>query len=471
MTKGWDAIVIGAGPAGMAAATTLAEGGARTLVLDEQSEPGGQIYRAIERNRSNAHLMRILGADYLKGADLTRRLRASGAELALRTLVWRIDEDLGVWVRTDGIVDKHAASAVIVATGAMERPVPVPGWTLPGVMTIGAMQILLKSAGMVPSERLVLAGSGPLLYLYARQCLEAGVRDLILLDTASTRRIWTAIPLLPRALSGEGWRYLAKGLKLLAALHVAKLSIYRDVNHVTIEGSTRAQAVRFTCRGRFHHIPCDMVGLHEGVIPHQQMTRSLDIIHDFDDQQFSFRPRRDAWGRSTRPAIYIAGDAGGIIGAEASVHDGTIAALAVLHDLGLLAREVRDFHFAAADKARGTHLTARPLIDFLYQPRREVLDPPDSTVVCRCEVVSVGALRDVAEKGVLGPNQAKTFLRCGMGPCQGRLCGPTATAVLSRVTGRPPAEVGYYRVRSPLKPITIGELASAAGRLDTDLQV
>jgi NADPH-dependent 2,4-dienoyl-CoA reductase/sulfur reductase-like enzyme len=468
MNTHWDAIVIGTGPAGMAAAATLAEGGARTLVLDEQPDPGGQIYRAIERNRANSQLGQILGADYLKGAELIDRLRASGAHLGLKTLVWRIDEDLGVWTRTDGAVGRHHASALIVATGAMERPVPVPGWTLPGVMAIGAMQILLKSAGMIPSDRLVLAGSGPLFYLYARQCLDAGVRDLTLLDTAPRHHMWAALPLLPRALSGEGWRYLTKGLQIVAALRRAKLSIYRGARHIAIEGGERAQAVRFTHRERALQVPCDMVGLHEGVIPHQQMTRSLNVAHDFDDTQVCFRPRRDVWGRTTRPAIFIAGDAGGIIGAEASVHDGTIAALAVLHDLGLLSREIRDTRFAAVNRARGAHLRVRPFLDVLYRPRREVLEPPDPTVICRCEGVSAGDVRDAASRGVVGPNQAKAFLRCGMGPCQGRLCGPTMTSVMARATGRSPQDAGYYRIRSPLKPITIGELASAADLSEKD---
>ncbi|CAH1653048.1 FAD/NAD(P)-dependent oxidoreductase [Chelatococcus asaccharovorans] len=468
MSGRWDAVVIGAGPAGMAAAATLAEGGARTLLVDEQAELGGQIYRAIERNRADPALARILGPDYLKGGALADRLRASPAQLALSTLVWRIDDDLTVWTRTAGTVAAVRASAIIVATGAMERPAPTAGWTLPGVMTIGALQILLKSARLTPSGRLVLAGSGPLFYLFARQCVAAGVKDLTLLDTAPTRQMWSALPLLPGALGGEGWRYLAKGVKLLAALRLARVPIYRDVRDIAIEGDGRAEAVRFSAGGRAHRLPCDTVGLHEGVIPHQQMTRSLDVAHDFDEAQRCFRPRHDASGRLSKPGIFVAGDAGGIIGAEASAQDGAIAALSALHDLGRLTDEARDRRIAEAGRVRRAHLTARPFLDRLYQPRAAVLDPPDAVTVCRCEVVTAGALRDVANKGAPGPNQAKAFLRCGMGPCQGRLCGPTVTAVFARETGLDPAETGYYHIRSPLKPITVGELAAAAGAVERE---
>lgn len=458
----WDAIVVGTGPAGMTAAATLAENGARTLVVDEQPEVGGQIYRAIERNRADPAMQRILGADYLRGAAVVDRLRASGAHLSLRTLVWRIDDDLGVWTRKDGVVGLHSAPAVVVATGAMERPVPVAGWTLPGVMTIGALQILLKTARMLPAGRLVLAGSGPLFYLFAHQCVAAGVTNLTLLDTARSRRQLSALPLLPRALTGEGWRYLAKGVKLLAALRRARVPIHRNAEILAIEGDARVAAIRFTAGGRVRELPCDTVGLHEGVIPHQQMTRSIGCVHDFDAAQACFRPRRDGWGRASAPGLFVAGDAGGIIGAEASVHDGAIAALAVLHDLGRISAQERDRQVDDRHRALRAHLTARPFIDHLYRPGDTILAPPDETVICRCEMVSAGALRETVARGVLGPAQAKAFLRCGMGPCQGRLCGPTVTETIAAARGVAPADVGYYRVRSPLKPLTIGEYAGAA---------
>jgi heterodisulfide reductase subunit A-like polyferredoxin len=242
--------------------------------------------------------------------------------------------------------------------------------------------------------------------------------------------------------------------------------IHRNVRDIAIEGDTRAEAIRFTAGGRAHRLPCDTVGLHEGVIPQQQMTRALGLDHDFDAGQRCFRPRHDASGRTSKAGVFVAGDAGGIIGAEASAQDGTIAALAALHDLGRLTAEKRDRRISEAERARRAHLTARPFLDRLYQPRAAILDPPDAVTVCRCEMITAAALRDVTRKGVVGPNQAKAFLRCGMGPCQGRLCGPTVTQVIAHATGLDAAETGYYHIRSPLKPITVGELATATGATD-----
>lgn len=466
MGADWDAVVIGTGPAGMTAAATLAEGGARILVVDEQPEIGGQIYRSIERNRHRPELTRILGADYLHGASLADRLRSSGADMRLGTLVWRIDDDRTVWMRNDRGVDCVRARAVVLATGAMERPVPVPGWTLPGVMGVGALQILLKSGGLVPSGRLVLAGSGPLFLLFASQCMAAGVRSLTLLDTSESARVYNALPLLPRALTGEGGRYLLKGAGLLGGLRRAGVRRYRGVHGIEMEGDRRVAAIRFSHAGGLGRIECDTVGLHEGVIPLQQMSRALNCAHDFDAAQQSFRPHCDGLGATDRPGIYVAGDAGGIIGARASAPDGAIAALTILHEIGRITREDRDRQIAAEMRVKRAHLTIRPLLDHLYAPRHEVLVPADDTTICRCETISAGALRDVVGRGVLGPNQAKAFLRCGMGPCQGRLCGPTVSRVIAASTGRTMDETGYFRVRAPLKPISVGELARSSEAME-----
>lgn len=446
----------------MAAAATLAENGARTLVLDEQGAPGGQIYRAIERNEQRPQLTALLGKDYSSGGALAARLRASAATLRFGTSVWRVDEGCSVWARTDGRVERLSTRTLVLATGAMERPVPIQGWSLPGVMAMGALQIMLKSAGLHPEGRLVLAGSGPLVYLFAKQCLAVGMNNLVLLDTAPLTNFLSAAPHLPRALTGHGWRYLLKGMKMLAALRCSDITIHRGVHELVVQGDAHAQSVAFSIGKRRHQIDCDIVGLHEGVIPNQQIIRSIGCIHDWDETQHCFHPRRDAWGRSSKPGIFVVGDGSGVVGAQGSVHDGTIAALAILGDLGRIPSSERDRLFRKEDRSRRAHLSVRPFLDRLYTPRAEIFDPPDPVIICRCESVRAGDVREVARRGCLGPNQAKAFLRSGMGPCQGRLCGPTVTEIIARSTGQTIDETGYYRVRAPIKPLTVGELAEQA---------
>lgn len=245
----------------------------------------------------------------------------------------------------------------------------------------------------------------------------------------------------------------------MATLRGSGVTIHRRVHDIGILGETCAEAVTFAVGKRRHHVACDIVGLHEGIIPHQQITRSLGCIHEWDRTQHCFKPRRDAWGQSSRPGIFVVGDSSGIIGAQASAHDGAIAALAILADLGRISTSERDNRFRSEDRSRRAHLSARSFLDWLYLPREEIFDPPDPVLVCRCECVRAGDLRDAAKRGCLGPNQAKAFRRSGMGPCQGRLCGPTVTDILARSTGQTIPETGYYRIRPPLKPITVGDLA------------
>jgi len=457
----WDAIVIGAGPAGLAAASLLAEHRARVLLVDEQPAPGGQIYRRIEHvTERRPDLLTLLGADYAHGADLARRFRASGAQYLPQSSVWQVTPEREVWLSRPGQSEQHQAKTVLVATGAMERPVPVPGWTLPGVMTAGAVQILLKSAALKADEPLVLAGSGPLLYLLAEQCLAAGARLAAILDTTSARHERAAMALLPSAVLKGGLSYLRKGLKLRAAIRRSGVPWFQRVTRLRIEGTDQVTGVGFESRGRPEHIAARLVALHEGVIPAQQMTRSIGLDHEWDPVVRCFRPTLDAWGNSSIAGILVAGDGAGIGGARAAEHAGAIAGLEILHQLGRIDGATRDRLAAADRRGQAAHLAIRPFLDRLYAPRDGILRPADDVTICRCEEITAGAVRTVAAQGCPGPNQAKSFLRCGMGPCQGRLCGPTVTEVMAEALGLPPEQIGYYRIRPPLKPVTLGELAA-----------
>lgn len=445
-------VVIGAGPAGLAAATLLAEHQANVLLLDEQPAPGGQIYRGIER--ASERLLQTLGDDYRHGATLVERFRASAATYRPGCFVWQVTPRREVWFSEAGHSQTIQADSVILATGAMERPVPLPGWTLPGVMTAGALQIMLKSSGAVPAEPFVIAGSGPLLYLLAQQCLAAGVRPAAVLDTASRANEWRALRHLRQAASTpEGRGYLAKGFRMIASLRR-----YRRVSDIRIEGTDAVTGIAFRSGGKHHRLAASFVALHEGVIPAQQMARSIGCAFAWSDEQRCFVPVLDAWGNSSIDGVLIAGDAGGIGGARAAEHAGRLAALEALRRLGRIDTARRDTLAADDRRAHRAHVAVRRFLDVLYAPRDEILQPADDVTICRCEEIAAGDVREVVKQGCLGPNQAKAFLRAGMGPCQGRLCGPTVTELIAQARGVSPGDVGYYRIRPPLKPITVGEL-------------
>jgi NADPH-dependent 2,4-dienoyl-CoA reductase/sulfur reductase-like enzyme len=225
-------------------------------------------------------------------------------------------------------------------------------------------------------------------------------------------------------------------------------------------GEDRAEAVRFTCRGRTHEIACDTVMLHHGVVPNTQAARSLGVAHAWDAGQHCFVPTADDWGRTDVDGVFIAGDGAGIGGAMVAEVAGRVAALKITADAGRLSTADCDARAAQFRAALARERAARPFLDAAYPPFAGALAPDDATIICRCEEVTAGAIRHYAVLGCLGPNQAKAFGRAGMGPCQGRYCGLTVTGLLAAANRRTPDETGYFRIRPPLKPVTLGELAS-----------
>jgi thioredoxin reductase/bacterioferritin-associated ferredoxin len=450
----YDVAVIGAGPAGLAAATVAGRAGLTCVLLDEQAAPGGQIYRAI----TSTPLQRkaVLGADYWAGATLVEDFHASGAQYAPGATVWSLSREREIGVSIGGQARLINARRVVIATGAQERPFPIPGWTLPGVMTAGAAQIMLKSSGMIVQGRVVLAGCGPLLWLLAWQYLNAGTKIAAILDTTPSANRWAAAPHLLPFLASP---YLAKGWRLLRAVR----RVVRVINNVVAlkaQGEDRVRGVSYQVAGGTEQMePCDTLLLHQGVVPNVNLAMSVGVEHRWDEVQLCWNPVLDRDFATTIDGIAIAGDGAGIAGAGAAAQRGTLAGLAAVRALrpdtapGLVAAD------AAARDALAREERGRRFLDLLYKPAAQFRQPAGDTIVCRCEEITAQQIVDTVALGCSGPNQMKSFLRSGMGPCQGRLCGLTVTELIASARGVSAQEVGYYRLRPPVKPITLAELA------------
>lgn len=465
-----DLAVVGGGPAGLAAAAEAAALGLDTVLIDEQAAPGGQVYRNVEAVavvRPGA--LEALGAGYAKGLALAARFRASGAGYRPQTAVWAIEQNgaPGAPGASLGLVGPRGAETlrarrVVLAAGAMERAVPVPGWTLPGVMTVGAAQTLLKASDLVPGTAPVIAGSGPLLLLYATQLLALGAPVAAILDTAPPGNRARALARLPGALAHLG--VLRQGLGWLRAIKAAGVPYFKQVHQVRALGGTQVEAVAFLSGGwpggRRERLETRLLLVHEGVVPDHHLAMSADCAMAWDAEGWCWRTVTDPWGATSVETVAVAGDCAHIGGAEAAAHAGRLAALDAARRLGAIDRGTRDRLAGPERRALARLRGLRRFLDALGYPRPEILAPSDDQVmVCRCEEVSVAALRHAVALGCQGPNQAKAFTRCGMGPCQGRLCGLTAAAVIARERGVAMAEVGHQRVRPPVKPLTLGELA------------
>jgi NADPH-dependent 2,4-dienoyl-CoA reductase/sulfur reductase-like enzyme len=451
-----DLLIVGAGPAGLAAAVEARAFGLSVALLDEQAAAGGQIYRGVDA--ASAKSRSVLGVDYAAGAALTRAFAESGARHIAGAAVWNVGRDRQVNYLQQGVNHALQARSIILASGAMERPFPVPGWTLPGVMGAGAAQILFKSAGALPGDPVVLAGCGPLLYLLASQYLAAGVKLKAVIHTTKTAAYLHAVRHLPDAL--RGWRDLRKGMSMLSHLRKHRVPVYAGAEDFAIEGAEHAEAIRFSHKGRTHRIESSLILLHQGVVPNTQFSWALRAKHRWDDAQLCWLPQTDAHGQIEETGIYLAGDCRGIVGAKASASQGRLAAIAVASRLRADAGKALQQREGEVRADLHGQLHIRAFLDALYRPADAHRMPTDNAVVvCRCEEVTAGQIREYTKLGCQGPNQTKAFGRCGMGPCQGRLCGLTVTELIAQERGVPAQEVGYYRIRPPIKPVTLGELA------------
>ena len=463
--------IIGAGPAGMSAAIAAREHGADVLVLDEQAAPGGQIYRNVETVAAERpETARVLGGDYAAGAALVRAFRGCGAEYSPRTSVWEVSavarrEDasapLEFGILRDGVAEIVRAHCVIVASGAQERAVPVPGATLPGVMGAGGAQSLLKGAGLVADVPVVIAGSGPLVYLVAWQLVRAGAPVRAVLLTMPDGWMSRAAGTLPEALAMPG--ALLKGIAWRRALAGRGVEVM-EAHGLAIEGRKRVESVRFRHRGRERSMQASLVLLHEGVIPNAHLTLAAQLDHVWDARQHAFRPAVDEWGRTSEPGVLVAGDGARILGAEAAVETGRIAALEAAYRLGRIRVHQRDGLARLHRASLACHRRFREFLDLTFEPRPTVRRPSDPAVtVCRCEEVAIAEIERVVAHGCPGPNQAKAFTRCGMGPCQGRMCGTVVSEIFAEHRHEDVGTIGHYRIRPPVKPATVGELAGLEG--------
>ncbi len=448
----YDVAIVGAGPAGLAAATLCAQAGLDCVLLDEHQNPGGQIYRGITSSPFARNA--VLGDEYWRGEALVRAALTSDVLYVAGATVWGLLRKDEVAVSIGGVTRQIRAARIILATGAIERPFPIQGWTLPGVLTAGAAQILLKSSALAPAGRTVLAGCGPLLWLLAWQYLNAGVRLDAILDTTSPANWRRAFQ---HAAAFAASPYLAKGLRLMLGVRRA-LRVVTGIVEIAAEGGERIESIAYrTARGRLERFPTDTLLLHQGVVPNVNLAMSANVAHRWSDTQLCWVPCVDGFGSTAAPHIAVAGDGAGIAGAEAAAARGRLAAIAAIRALAgkfPFANEEREAKRSLRRYERG-----RAFLDLLYQPAPNFRRPRGETVVCRCEEVTARQVLETAALGCPGPNQMKAFLRCGMGPCQGRFCGLTVTELLAEARGLSCAEIGYYRLRPPVKPITLAEIA------------
>lgn len=409
-----EVLVVGAGPAGLAAAATAAAGGADVLVVDENPQVGGQIWRAEAGRRTGRAARGWIDAALARGARFLAGVTVFDAPHP--PILSALD-------RT-GTVLRLAAERTVLATGATERFLPFPGWTLPGVFGAGGLQAMVKSGMAVAGERVVVAGSGPLLIAVAAFLKARGARVLGVFEQAprrTVRRFGAGLVRHPTK--------LVEALGLLARLR--GVPILHDALPVRAEGSSRLEHVVLTAGGSEHRVETDLLACGFGLVPAVGLARLCGCAVE------QGKVVVDALQRTSVPHVFAAGEAHGIGGVDVAVAAGRVAGHAAV------GRE--DLARAASGRLRRARRFGDAL-ETAYLLRDELRDlPQDDTVVCRCEAVTFGTVRVHRTA-----RQAKLATRCGMGLCQGRVCGPA----LEFLCG-----FGRDSVRPPLVPVPSRALA------------
>ncbi|TPI11562.1 NAD(P)/FAD-dependent oxidoreductase [Mesorhizobium sp. B4-1-3] len=440
-------VIVGAGPAGIRAAATLVDAGLHPIVIDEGQRAGGQIYRRpppgftrtpeqlYGSEAAKARALHSLFDRLVEGRRLTHR--ASSSVIAAHQGRLHVMAERGVQV--------IGYDRLILATGASDRVAPVPGWQNAGVYSLGAAQIALKAQGVALGRRIVLIGSGPLLTLVGAQLVTAGADVAAVLDTSSWRRqmqgFWglTARPVVAS-------RGLVMRARLGRCYHAGA-----SLEHIEANGSG-VVAVRWRdAGGRERLTSCDMVGMGWHLRAETHLADLAGCTFAYDEQWRQWLPRADQMGRAGK-GVYLAGDGVRLLGADGAEIAGRLAAAACLSDLGISTASIN----ADLRKLKRLERFARGLATAFPWPKEMARALPDEAVVCRCENVTAGSIRDSIEHGGVEANRVKSLSRVGMGRCQGRYCLLAAVELVAASAGCAPKDVGRFRGQAPVRPAPVG---------------
>ena len=474
------AVVVGAGPAGMAAAVALAETGVPVTVLDTYTRPGGQYHRqrsvgpaATSHGASTTTVVPPAASDPTV-ASFTRHLDVGTIRLRAATTVWTAHPDAGGVAlhlsdaRTDqGPAATLHAEVVVLATGATDRVLPFPGWDLPGVFTAGGAQALLKGQGVRVGERAVVGGSGPFLLPVAAALAEAGTSVLAVAEAQSAGVIVRHAPRSPAHLDvlreGLGYaRDLARHrVPVRLATAVTAAHGVDRVEEVTLQ---RLDADWRPVPGTEQRLAVDAACVSFGFVPQVGLAALLGCELTADEVWGDAVVVVDEHQHTTVDGVFAAGESTGVGGAALSAEEGALAGLAAAHTLGAIEVDALRDRGAAHRRRRAQRRAFAAALGRMYRRGDGWVHwLQDDTTVCRCEEVDHAAVRHaVCELGAVDRRSVKLTTRCGMGRCQGRMCGDAVATLVAHHAGEPAEDLGALSTPTVLAPVRLRELAALA---------
>ncbi len=449
-TESADVVVIGGGAGGLSAALTARRAGLDVLLLDERTTTGGQYFK------QSAVGAAPLDAQQEEGRKLRAATEAAGVRCLDGAEVWSPFEGRSVLATAGGRTLIARGRALVVATGAYERAHMAPGWTLPGVMTTGAMQTLWRSYRSLAAKRILIAGNGPLNLQVACELMAGGAEVVAVIEAApalTPARIGAALRL---AFADAALAVRGVDLLLRAKTGGAALRFARMVRRIEATDSGLNVETGPLAGGAGERWAVDAVALGYGFQPSNELLRALGADHIWDAAAGQLRTQRTEDCETSVEGVFAVGDCAGMGGAPAAMAEGVIAGAAIARRLGAAPDET-SFARARADLQR--HRRFQSALWALYAAPRAGLSLADeATLVCRCEEVANSELRAALGDGSQAIGAVKRRTRCGMGRCQGRYCGPIIVEELARLGGRPVDQMDFFAPRGPFKPVRISDL-------------
>lgn len=470
----FDLIIVGAGPAGLSAALTAAGHGLRVVVIDEQHDVGGQIFRqapgTFKSEPSSAFKSYPFGRRLLEQARQSTRIQWRFGSTAWGVFRAPGHSGLRVGINRGSQAALIDGAALLIATGAYDLPVAFPGWTLPGVMSAGGVQTLMKSQFLRPGKRFVLAGSHPLLLLVADFLVESGA-EVAEVAIARTRPALAELLSSWRALPGhlDLFRQAAGALRNLRRHRVpirfgtllTRATGNEAVEHVVLNDATPQWE---PIAGTERTLPADILVTGYGLLASTELARQAGCASVWRPAQGGWIVSHDERMRTSQPRIFVAGEPAGIGGAEMAAIEGRIAALQAVLDLRDDAPDqVIQASLRQEDNARRKASRFSETVLRFFEPRLDALAKlaTPETTICRCEEITAGAVQSFLDDNphASDVNSVKLACRTGMGFCQGRYCQHTVAHMLAATRKMEVGALGAFTARAPVKPVPVAALA------------
>jgi len=450
--------IIGAGPAGLSAAIQLAHLGVHSTIIDENVEIGGAIFKKPYKGLKNSAFRDE--KTFIQAKKLYNEFEqlSSYIHLKLESEVmgnFPLTKDLAILQK--GKIETISDQYLLISTGCYERAQPFPGWTLPGIMSVGGIQLQAKCGNVKPGNRAALIGTGPLLMVAAKQLHMAGVEVVAVVEAGKQKQIAKKSLNLMSNL-----KLLKEGIDYMAYLKKHKIPFYYGHGVVSAKGENGLEEIMIApyndkwepVKEKSFSLEVDCVGIQYGYVPRVQLTQMLKCEHQYDSTRGGFFSTTDNWQRTSVEKIYSAGDSSGVYGSDIAMLSGKIAALGYLIDSNQISlMEAQKIANPMRKRMAKFQKFQHALNDFSGLKEGLMTLSKKDTIICRCEHVKQEAIDKAINLGVKNMSALKIRTRVGMGDCQGKMCGSYCNEYLAHKLNQTNEEVGWLKPRFPLTPI------------------